>query len=328
MFTYGKRFITNYHLRHMKSVFQYNIRKKTPIFPTIFQIQTINQCNFSCPMCPNSAIQQKKSEIMSEKLYQKIISEILQESPSIPMILLYLQNEPLLDEDMRKRIQFIKKKNSSKAITGLLSNGSLFTEQKIHELETTGIDFISISLDATTENTYNKVRGCFDFNIILKNIDNLLSSQINKNHIGVEFAIQKNNVKELKNFKKLWRKKVGGMVFNYLTNRSGDLSNFDDIALDEENLTFLEQWKYLLLKKIYNFCPLPFTAFHILSNGDVILCTEDYNKKLILGSVKDSSIKEIWCSKDYRELRDKIYKKRYLDIPLCKNCTRWRLGIF
>jgi len=262
------------------------------------------------------------------KLFQKIINEIITESPPNPMILLYLQNEPLLDKKLKKRIQFIKEKSNGRMCVGFLSNGSILTKDKIKILEETDIDFLSISLDATTDLTYNKVRGGFDFTQIVKNITNVLNSKIGKNHICVEFAVQKDNIHELKSFKKFWRKKVGGIVVNHITNRSGDLSNYDNISLDKEALTLLDRFKHMVLRKIFSYCPLPFTAFHILSNGDVILCTEDYNEKLKMGSLLDNSIKEIWNGKKYQELRGKIYNKRYLDIPLCKDCTRWRLGIF
>jgi radical SAM protein with 4Fe4S-binding SPASM domain len=65
-------------------------------------------------------------------------------------------------------------------------------------------------------------------------------------------------------------------------------------------------------------------TFNILSNGDVILCCENYSKKIILGNVEKSSIKEIWDSKKYQNIRNLIYKKKFEKIPPCVGCEKAR----
>jgi len=324
MIRYGSRFILHYYFLHLKRVWEYTIKKKPHCFPSVIQIQTTNQCNGSCDMCPKSKIGNKKIEVMSDKLFKKIISEIIKELKSNTIIFLYLQNEPLMDGNIFKKIRLIKDQSKGKIITGLLTNGSLFTEKKIKELENSGIDFISFSIDAFTRETYNKVRSGFDFEDIIGNINQVLNSKINSEHVAVEFAVQKNNIQEYKSFKKFWKKKAGGIIINYLTNRSGDLSNFNDIFLDKKEYLPLERLKIMISTKIISYCPHPFTSFFILSNGDVILCPEDYNQKMILGNVQVSSIKDIWTNEKYQKIRDQIYKKKYTGSPLCNNCSKWR----
>lgn len=326
MAQYGFRFILYFYFLHLRRIWEYNIKKNDPPFPSVIQIQTINQCNGSCFMCPNSKIKNKKVEIMSDKLFEKIISEIINEEKSATMIFMYLQNEPLMDENLFKKIRLIKDQSKGKIITGILTNGSLFTEKKIKELENSGNDFISFSLDALTKETYNKIRSGFDFEDVLENLDQVLNSKINSEHIDVEFAVQKKNIHEFNNFKKFWKKKVGGIIVNYLTNRSGDLSNFNDICLDKKDISLLVRFKFILLRKILNYCTKPFASFNILSNGDVICCPEDYDRKMALGNVQESSIKDIWKNEKYRTIRDLIHKKKYSEILLCSNCSMWRDG--
>lgn len=328
MIRYGSRFIFFYHTRHLMRVWEYKIKKKSNSFPSVIQIQSINDCNGSCSMCPNSQIHNKTIEPMTDKLFEKIISEILNESKVTPLILLYLQNEPLMDKNIFKKIQLIKNQSKGKVHVGFLTNGNLFNEEKLKELENLKKVFISFSLDAFTKGTYNKIRNSFNFENVLGNINKILNSKYDSDNVVVEFTVQKNNIFEFKDFKKFWGKKTGGLLINYLTNRSGDLSNYNDLYSPENNYSTIERFKFYIMRNIMNFCPLPFTSFYILSNGDVILCREDWTKKLILGNVNESSIKEIWNNEKYQEIRNLIYNKRYNEISLCRKCSRWRNGYF
>ena len=108
MTQYGFRFVLYFYFLHIRRIWEYNIKKNDPPFPSVIQIQTVNNCNGSCFMCPNSKIKNKKVEVMSDKLFKKIISEIVSEAKSKTMIFMYLQNEPLIDENLFKKIRLIK----------------------------------------------------------------------------------------------------------------------------------------------------------------------------------------------------------------------------
>ena len=95
---------------------------------------------------------------MSNTLFEKIIKEILKEQLKFTYIYLFLQNEPLLDKDIFKKFRLIKKLSDDKIKTGLVTNGTLFTKEKIQELEKSEIDELIFSLDALTEETYKKIR--------------------------------------------------------------------------------------------------------------------------------------------------------------------------
>ncbi len=69
-------------------------------------------------------------------------------------------------------------------------------------------------------------------------------------------------------------------------------------------------------------CSTPLTTFNIMSNGDVILCCNDFSNKLILGNVNDLSIREIWNSEKYQEIREMLYKGEYKKISGCSTCSK------
>jgi radical SAM protein with 4Fe4S-binding SPASM domain len=318
------RFIKNaiYRIR----IFLYGIKKRAPNFPSTFCIQTINICNGACIMCPFSQKDRNKPSVMSDELFEKIITEISQKKLKFTYIYLFLQNEPLMDRNIFNKIRFIKQISNGKIKTGLVTNGSLLTNEIIEELIESKIDEIIFSLDALTEETYSKIRQGLNFKKVLKNIEKIINSKYNK-YIAVKFIIQKDNISELNGFISFWNKKNIPIQVSYINNRSGDLNNFNRIRLKNNNKLDISRFKgyiikYLTGRMVLKGCSTPIITFNILYNGDVILCCDDFNNKMILGNLKISSIENIWNNKKYKEIRDLLYNGNFNKIPVCSLCSK------
>ena len=78
-----------------------------------------------------------------------------------------------------------------------------------------------------------------------------------------------------------------------LSNRAGNLNNAE---------FKIEPLKESLKMK----CTYPSYTFFIDYNGDVLMCSHDWGKKMIMGNVKNHSIKEIWTSKKFDFARKKL----------------------
>jgi len=305
---------------NLKRRLMYHITKKPLSFPTMFQIQTNNLCNGSCIMCPISEEKNKKPGRMSDELFEKIIKEISEYSTEDIFIWLHLQNEPLTDNNIFNKLKLVKKLSNGKIKTGLVTNGTLLTEEKIKELNESEVDRICFSIDASTEENYKKIRRGLSYNKVLKNIENLRNSN-SKTSLIVRFIWQKDNYFELNDFKKFWKNKGITTEIGIVNNRAGTVSNFKDIGLTHKNIPF----KYKFVQNIWVIltggCYNLSNSFNILHDGDVIMCCNDYIKKTILGNVKNNSIKEIWTSKRYQSIREAIFNKDFEKIPECNNCS-------
>lgn len=103
--------------------------------PTAVYIQTRNDCNASCSICPQEkAFKKFGLEIMSVWLFEKIISEL---KDYRGIIGLFLQFEPLLDERLFDFIRMAKK--TTRGIVEISTNGILL-KGKGEELRRSGID--------------------------------------------------------------------------------------------------------------------------------------------------------------------------------------------
>jgi len=67
-------------------------------------------------------------------------------------------------------------------------------------------------------------------------------------------------------------------------------------------------------------CPGPFTFLGIRWDGQVSACCRDYETKLNIGNVKDSTIEELWNCKELNELRMIHVKGEFFKQPICDNC--------
>ena len=103
-----------------------------------------------------------------------------------------------------------------------------------------------------------------------------------------------------------------------------DLSNDEEKNEDQRN--FMEMWKDLPVfayvksqdnrwyyeedETIENrshheqqYCEFPWISMTIMSNGNVVPCTQDYDTEMTFGNIKEQSIEEIWNGPKYQEFR-------------------------
>lgn len=67
-------------------------------------------------------------------------------------------------------------------------------------------------------------------------------------------------------------------------------------------------------------CFYPFSRGMIDWNGDMLLCTNDWGRKIIIGSVIKNSIEELWLSGTMREVREKL-KLGDRSFAPCSSCN-------
>lgn len=91
-----------------------------------------------------------------------------------------------------------------------------------------------------------------------------------------------------------------GLILN---NRSGAVENISKIK------TFPLQKK----------CNFPFYKMFIDWNGDVLICCNDWLRKKIIMNVMNSSIDDIWLSKEFNDIRKKLSVGNREDSP-CSSC--------
>lgn len=179
------------------------------------------KCNYSCPMCPFQGDgyvgdywieRQKLKRVMPIEEVKQIIDKLY--NNNIYKICLTSPGELFLYPFWREAVSYAK---SKKMEVSTITNGSLINESLCKEMSSLGIDSVSVSLDAISEETYSKVRS----NIKQNYLNAINSPIIMKKHginVNVHFVRQKDNIHETEEFVAYWKnKEVDSISIGYQT---------------------------------------------------------------------------------------------------------------
>ncbi|MCP4987321.1 MAG: radical SAM protein [Colwellia sp.] len=274
-------------------------RKKVTVIaatPTIIYIETTNMCNINCIMCP-TRIMNRPQENMGMELFKKII---LQLDPVLTeLIVLHSDGEPLLNNHLPDMISFAKQK---KLKVSMSTNAVLLDRNMSKHIINSGLDILTISIDGTTQEVYEKIRKGSDFIKVIGNVKNFLELKgKNPPFVILQMIKMKENKNQEQDFLKMW-KKYGKNTYPIIKP-----------AID---------WfsEHLQIINTNSSCDRPWFGMVIQSNGNVVPCVHDFDGKYVIGHTQDSPIYDIWNSTNMVKLRKSILKGRQTN-NLCKNCN-------
>lgn len=62
---------------------------------------------------------------------------------------------------------------------------------------------------------------------------------------------------------------------------------------------------------------------HVLWNGDVVLCCQDWRREQVLGNLSKDSIEEVYNNSRYEQVRDYIRGAKTPKEFICRRCNLW-----
>jgi MoaA/NifB/PqqE/SkfB family radical SAM enzyme len=288
--------------------------------PYSYSIETTNICNLSCPECPTGkGITHRQKTEMSTELYQSLIHQI---APTATYLMLYLQGEPFLSTRIFEMINLADK---HKIYTCISTNGNFLDRQNARKAIHSGLDRIIISLDGTTNDTYQQYRRGGDLSTVLEGIKNLVEEKKTlKSHtpfIILQFIVFKHNEHQIDEFKKLGI----SLGVNKVEIKTAQLYDFEN---GNPMITSLKKYsrykkvgeKYVLKKALKNSCRRIWTTGVITTDGIVIPCCYDKLITYPMGNAEKSDLKVIWKNKEFKLYRHNILTCRK-EIDICCNCN-------
>ncbi len=291
------------------------LKERGDLFPMVLQVQTINRCNARCTICPypyTTHLQER--EIMDDDLYTKIVKECVSETALrdfVPMS----KNEPLLDTKLESRVAEFKAAAQSHQMVEIVTNGSGLTPVRARRLIQSGVDLITVSVNAASEKTYGEMMIGLSWRQVMRNLESLAQMNLSKVNIYLRFVSQRNNRRESNEFRKRWRN-FNQFMFD-VNNRSGTVRGFEKMVIARNILYRII--KRVFWRRVYSaLCPYVFSMAHVLQNGDVPMCANDWQSGEVLGNVREKSIREIYNSPRMKEIRELMFQGRYEEIEACR----------
>ena len=270
-------------------------RDRSPIYPEIVQIESTNICNAKCVFCPRDDMHRKQG-IMSVDLFKKIVDECVE--LGITHVRVHNYGEPFVDRKLVEKVRYAKQKGIKEV--GMISNGSLITEDVARGMVDAGLDAINISVDASGKEVFESTRIGLKYDKVIGNIERLVriraESGKRRPKLILSFVRQNNSADE-QAFIEHWRRIADKIHITDLHNWGGTLHQQSDVNYP---------------------CYRPWLTFTVLWDGRVALCCADFDGHTILGDVNTSSIKEIWNDDLFRSVRREHLESGGPDV--CRAC--------
>ena len=173
--------------------------------PYLFEVANSGRCNLKCIMCESNDKFRKNDDCFDEKLFTKIIPEIL---PDLSRLLLAGNGEVFFNPYSRKFLQTLDSNCYPALKIQLLTNGTMFTPELWESIRHNRFESIYVSIDAASKETYQNIRKNGDWDSLQRNLD--LISELRRQNLFsfffINFIVMKSNYQEMKDFADLGRK--------------------------------------------------------------------------------------------------------------------------
>ena len=309
---FGKRFL-DYREKYSKMLKDENHNQYLE-YPLTVVLELVNRCDLECVMCYQGFRNDANKVTVNEEILDKIFDDFKKNQLSALML---TASEPLLYKNIG---HVLKRAEDAKIMdTFVFTNGSLLNRKNSEMILNSCVTRLFISIDAATEQTYDKVRIPVGKKRLQLNRLEILEKKIKdfiklRNEMGkklpltrVSFVALKENQHEIEKFKKKWE----GIVDSVEIQRETSIDLYKDIKVLEK------EKKYTPKNKTYN-CNKPWGDMAIYSDGRVGPCCNLVGRMSPIGNVNEKTVFEIWNGEKMNKLRDGFKNNAPNDI--CKIC--------
>lgn len=274
--------------------------------PVVDQIELTNRCPYTCVMCPRTTSMQRELGAMRLDLFESIVRQC---APGQDYTALHHFGESLLHPRIDDAVRIARKLGVR---TGLSCNPPSLTPSLSGRLLDAGLAYMLLSLDSLDADTYRAIRGP--------------AARVDKAD---------------RHLRELVRRRDAGGHSTWITlqmiamdaNRA-EIDRFlaycADVGVDRGVVVRLGRWDFEdeYVEHLgghdspgYTMpCTLPNTSVAVLWDGRVVPCCHDYDAAVVLGSLEEQTLHEIWHGPAARRFR-----ARNEEYALCRNCafSRW-----
>ena len=272
-------------------------------YPPYLQIEPTSICNYRCVFCyqTDNVFNKRSQGYMGHMNFDTFKSIVDQAEGNIEFISLASRGEPLLCPDIKKMLSYTKDKFLNLKIN---TNASLLDEKMSYAILESGVKTLVFSADAADSKMYSELRVNGKLEKIVKNIERF--QEIRSKHFNSKIITRVSGVKvrkeqKIEKMNKFWGNLVDQVAFV-------DYVPWENVYQSQK--TNIEKPCSDLWRRMF-----------VWWNGDTNPCDVDYKSKLMVGSIKDKNIKELWNSESYVLLRNKHSAKNRKQITPCNRCN-------
>lgn len=259
--------------------------------------------------------------MLEDDIFEKVINEL---APSLSYLLFYFQGEPYLNPKFLDQVAYAASKN---IYTATSTNAHYLNDQNAKETVESGLDRLIISIDGTTQDTFEQYRVGGSLQKVIEGTKNVVKwkKQLNSKtpHIIFQYLVVKPNEHQLDDVKSLANElEVDEVAFK--TAQIYDYENGSELIPTIEKYSRykkLSNGKWAIKNKLINHCWKMWHSCVITWDGKVVPCCFDKDAHYQLGKMEGQSFVSVWKGDAYKEFRASLIRSRS-EIDMCKNCSQ------
>jgi len=300
-----------------------------PFLPPVLFVEVTTKCNLHCFMCPHT-FREYESKDMSLKDFESILVQL----PMLNMLIPQGIGEPLLCEHIFSIIDLAKRQSVA---VNFNTNGMLLTADRARALVESGLDFLDVSIDGTTEEVYQHIRGGGNLAKVVGHLKQMvelkrdLASRIPR--LGIRTVVLKENISEIPKIVDLAASiGVTELAVQDLIGYDGVLEDSLIDAADYSKLLCYQREAgkkgvKMILENFSRFqkrkrrCVSPWVSPFITREGFVTPCCVITDPSVIsFGNVFEKPFAEIWNGDEFTAFRADF---KAGSVPVCRRCPRY-----
>lgn len=294
--------------------------------PIIVFIDPSNICTFKCKFCPTGYTKlikdsKRSQQYMDFNLFKKIIDDIKEFNIPLNIVRMYKEGEPLLNPNFASMIRYTK--YNLNCYIDTTTNGFLINEKRMKPIINAGLDKINISVNGMSDKQFlDFTKTKVNFDQYVENIKNLYKIKRN-----CEIVIKINGDYLTEDDKNKFYETFGDYCDKIFIERT--VNCWADFDVEKHTNTKLDSEKGIYNQPLSNVkvCPYIFYQICVNSDGTVSLCFLDWQHKMIIGDVRNQSLKEIWNGIEHKFYQITNLEGNREDLSLCKNCGQLTHGM-
>lgn len=290
--------------------------------PVSISFEPTTSCNLRCPECPSGLRAfSRPTGMLKKDFFRETIDQLATE---LCYLVFYFQGEPYLNPDFLNMVAYA---SSKKIYTATSTNAHYLNDANAKRTVESGLDRLIISIDGTTQETYQQYRVGGKLSRVLDGAANIVKWKKELNSktpfIIFQFLVVRHNEHQVAEVQQLARE-IGVDQVRLKTAQVYDYQN-------DPNQLIPTNSKYSRYKKDkqgnmsfrgsnQNHCWRLWHDPVITWDGAVVPCCFDKDAQHKLGNLGEQSFKELWQNENYRAFRTKILDSRK-NIDICANCS-------
>lgn len=289
--------------------------------PMTISIEPTTACNLRCPECPSGLRAfTRPTGNLKKDFFSKIMDDI---GHRLSYLIFYFQGEPYINPQFLEMVQMAHRKG---IYTITSTNAHFLNDDNARKTVESGLDRIIISIDGTTQETYESYRKEGKLENVLEGARNLikwkkkLKSQ--KPYTIFQFLVVKPNEHQIPEVYDI-AKEIGIDEVKLKTAQIYDYQQGNPLIPTIEKYSRYKQQDdgtYSIKNILANHCWKLWHACVITWDGIVVPCCFDKDATHRLGDLKDKPFNEIWKGEAYQKFRTSLLRGRD-QIDICTNCT-------